>query len=184
MKDSKDLTDVFGPPISTYTSTQAAEDGVLVPISARDAVTRTAWEYFKEKTPMGAEPPNCWPVEMMGWFRAGARTKKQIAAAKAECEFECNVDVIPAQCPKHGEAAHEEKVRLDKVLALAKGLIGQESAQAIRSEDAGRIHVIYVDANETTLLGLRKDGNSAWCQEMYLRPNELGGVTLMLPEDN
>ena len=52
MNDQTD--DLFGPPIYTYTDTQAVEDGVLVPVAGEDGVnrvTRAVFAHFAQ--PMG-----------------------------------------------------------------------------------------------------------------------------------
>ena len=170
-------TDLFGEPISVYTAQQAAEDGVLVPVSPRDAVTRTAWEWIVEHTPMDAEPPSCWPVDMMGWFRAGSISKQDALKMIA----------------KHGKEAqqkYEQQVRDNKTLALSRGLIARDSRAATRAEEAGQIFTLYVRLKDIgayvqqhIIASLDREP-SPNCQTMYLRPNELGGVTLMFPEDN
>jgi hypothetical protein len=169
------LEDVFGEPISVYTTEQAVEDGFLVAVTPRDVATRSVWEWLKEKTPMDSKPPDCWPVDMMGWFRAGGISQK--AAAK-----------LIAQHGLEAQAKYEEQVRHDKALALCRGLIGSNSRQAIKAEESGQIFEIYADENATTILGIksvpREDKHTPPYRVMYLRPNEVGGVTLMFPEDN
>ena len=75
------LTEIFGEPISVYTDDQAVDDGTLVAINRKDRVTRPVFEYLAQATPEGAQPPSCWPVEMMGWFRAKTKDDKAIALA-------------------------------------------------------------------------------------------------------
>jgi len=170
------ITEIFGEPISVYTSAQGVEDGFLVAVTARDIVTRSVWERLVAKTPLTAEPPNCWPVEMMGWFRAGSITQKEALKFIA----------------KHGVEAQkkfEEKVRHDKALALARGLIGKYERQAISAEyDRGETFTIYAAEDGEKIRGV-EEHHAPDCLQcphkvMYLRPNELRGCTLMFPEDN
>jgi hypothetical protein len=142
------------PVISSYTSEQVIEDGVLVAVTKKDLVTRAVWDWLVEKTPMTAQPPSCWPVEMMSWFRAGEVTKKN--------------------------PQDEQKVRDNKARALASGLIGSESKTAIRVYEAGDIYKIHVEESATTIRGVVKTESG---RELWLMPNEVGGVTLMFPSD-
>lgn len=163
-------TELFGEPISTYISEQAVEDGVLVAITKRDLVTRSVWDFLAAKTPLDSKPPASWPVDMIGWFRAGSITQKDALKLIA----------------KHGREAqqqYEQQVRDKKALALASGLIARDSRAAIRAEDAGEIFTLYAIENGEILLELAAQPRLQY-QVMYLRPNELGGVTLMFPEDN
>lgn len=173
-----EMTKIFGEPISTYSAQQAVEDGVLVAITRHDAVTRTAWEWIKDRVPLDAQPPNCWPVNLMGWFQAGdispLAARKMIAKRGLEAQKE-----------------YEQKVRHDKTLALTQGLISRESQIAIRKEEqGGGIHTLYIrlrDIGKNTqqhILASLDDTETPNCQTVYLRPNECGGVTLMFPEDN
>jgi hypothetical protein len=171
-----EMEKLFGKPIYTYTAQQAVEDGYLVAVTERDLVTRSVWNLLVAKTPLGSEPPDRWPVEMMGWFRAGSITQKDALKMIA----------------KHGIEAqkkYEEKIRHDKALALAKGLIGSHDRQAKQSEDAGRTYMLYALETNDVLSGLRTEqpvgtGFDQKFTTMYLRPNECGGVTLLLPEDD
>ena len=169
--------DLFGEPISTYTSQQAVEDGVLVAVSPRDTVTRTAWEWMVEHAPMDSQPPSCWPVDMMGWFRAGSISKQDALKMIA----------------KHGKEAqqkYEAQVRDNKALALSRGLIARDSRAAIRAEESGNIFTVYARLKDVGayvqqhIIASLDSEPTPNCQVLYLRPNELGGVTLMFPEDN
>lgn len=159
--------------ISTYTDHEAIEDGVLVPISTRDRVTRSVWEWLVAKAPKGSKPPNCWPVDMMGWFRAG--------------------DVSPTKAAKliakHGLEAQKKfelQVMYNKALAMSKGLIGTHRDQAQRTYDEnfdGGIYKLYgwVDT-AGVLFQLGTEPNGVFCT-FWLLPNENQGITLMFPED-
>lgn len=169
-----DLEDVFGPVISSYSSQQAVEDGVLVAVTKQDAVTRSVLEFLLKHTPMGAQPPYNWPVDMMGWFRAGSINRKD--ALK-----------MIAKHGKEAQAKYEEQVRHNKALALSKGLIGKYERQAKQAEDQGSILKIFIEltpAEPVDILARVADCKTGRTQTMYLRPNEIGGVTLMFPEDN
>ena len=77
----KSLTEIFGKPISVYTDDQAVDDGALVAINRKDRVTRPVFEYLAVATPEEAQPPSCWPVDMMRWFRAKTKDDKALALA-------------------------------------------------------------------------------------------------------
>ncbi len=68
--------------ISTYTDTQACEDGILVAINPKDRVSRALWEYLVTHAPAGSQPPNRWPVDLMGWFQAKTADNKALAMSK------------------------------------------------------------------------------------------------------
>ena len=66
-----EMHELFGEPISTYTDAEAVDDGVLVSINQRDRVTCAVWEWLNSTVDMkNANPPSCWPVDMMEWFTA------------------------------------------------------------------------------------------------------------------
>lgn len=63
--------------VSSYSDANAVDDGVLVPVSGKNLMTRTVFEFLAKNTPLHtAEPPANWPVEMMGWFKSGTISKK------------------------------------------------------------------------------------------------------------
>jgi hypothetical protein len=180
--------DFWGEPISTYSDAEAVDDGVLVPITKKDRCTRPVFSFLAENTPMGAQPPDRWPVEMMGWFRAEAMKREE--ALKLIAEFGKN----------GAQAKFLEIIRDRKALALAKGLIGSEELTARRiyeNNEGGGIHKVFVATGATgEIVGIspieipRDDaGNLGWkpngspTTTLWLLPNELGGITLLLPED-
>lgn len=169
----KNEDDLFGPVISSYTSQQAAEDGILVPVTPKDAVTRTIWEYLSAKAPKDSRPPCEWPVEMMGWFRAEAIKRED--ALK-----------LIAEHGKDGAQAKFNQIIADrKALALARGLIGRDSSTAKRvyeNNEGGGIHKIFVADNGNEIIGLLRQ-EMPGITTLWLIPNELGGCTLMFPED-
>lgn len=161
--------------ISQYTDKNAVEDGVLVPLDAKNRVTRPAFEFLAENTPIAtAQPPNNWPVEMMGWFRTGSVT--QADALK--------------RIAKHGldaQAEFEKEIRAKRAIALAKGLIGKFERQARRVYDEnldGGIFKVWPKLTGDVLTGV--DENSAGKssnEPLWIMPNENGGMTLMFPSD-
>lgn len=168
--DQDELIKIFGEPISVYTDRDAVEDGVLVSVNERDRVSRACWEWLAQSTPLGSKPPNCWPVEMMGWFRAG--------------------DISPTEAlkriAKHGKEAQakfEREVRDKKALALAIGLIGTHGPIARRiyeNNEGGGIWAGWAVVQQGTIVGFNENSGS---QRLWLIPNEQGGLTLMFPED-
>lgn len=70
------------PIISSYTSADAVDDGLFVPIGPGWVVTAAALAALERGVPEGDKPPNRWPVEMMGWFMGKTDTDKALALAK------------------------------------------------------------------------------------------------------
>lgn len=164
--------------IYSYTSEQAAEDGVLVPVTKRDAVTRALWEYLVQKAPKTSQPPCAWPVEMMGWFKAGKITRD--AALKLIAEYGAT----------EAQARLERMAADNKALALARGLIGRDAATAKRVYEqniGGGIHKVIVAETDAEIVGLIDweipAGAKQRSRVIWMIPNELGGVTVMFPED-
>ncbi len=158
--------------ISTYTDAQACDDGVLIALNAKDRVTRTVWEWLTEKAPKTSQPPNRWPVDMMGWFKAASISKPEAQKLIA----------------KHGQDAQKlfERIVADrKAAALCRGLIGRDRSQAERvyrnNTDGGilKAHAIEKDGQIESLTEISSLVNTT----LWLVPNENGGITLMFPED-
>ena len=105
--------------VSTYTDAQACDDGVLVPIAAKDRVTRAVWDYL--------------------------------------CSRE------------HVNPGESEDKRHDYALFTSGRMIGQNAFEA------RRVYEQNVDGGIFTLIELGR--------KMWIMPNELGGLTLMFPED-
>lgn len=162
--------------VSTYTDREAIEDGLLVAISHNDRVSRAVWEYFVENAPHGSKPPNCWPVDLMGWFRAEVVKREDALKLIAE----------------HGKEEGQKKLNQiiadRKALALSKGLVGTHAKQATRVYDeniGGGIYNLFAFETGGFISELsasdRTDGGPS--RKLWLMPNENGGVTLMFPED-
>lgn len=71
----------------------------------------------------------------------------------------------------------------DKVLAMTRALIASESAQAIAKDNAGGMFEIHTIESVNEIKGIAREAHPSG-RTMWLRPNEVGGVTLMFPEDN
>ena len=166
----KKLEEIFGEPISIYTDNDAVEDGCLVAINAKDRVSRACWEWLAQSTPLGSKPPDCWPVELMGWFQAGNISQPEALKRIA----------------KHGteaQAKFEREVRDKKAKALASGLIGTHGTIARRvyeNNEGGGIWAGWAVVRDGTLLAFNESSGS---QKLWLIPNEQNGLTLMFPED-
>jgi hypothetical protein len=158
--------------ISTYTDAQACDDGVLIALNAKDRVTRTVWEWLTEKAPKTRQPPNRWPVDMMGWF--GATSIKKDEAQKL--------------IAKHGKDAQKvlDRIIADrKAAALSRGLISANRQQATRVYNEnidGGIFKAQVLENNGQIESLT-DISSLINTTLWLVPNENDGITLMFPED-
>jgi hypothetical protein len=162
--------------ISQYTDSDACEDGTIVAITAKDRTTRNVWDILQRRAPAGSRPPNCWPVDLMGWFTAAKISK--IEAAK----------MIAKEGAERGQALYEELIAGRKALALARGLIGQHAAAANRTYEQnidGGIYKVYaVTGGNGELASLEKELPAGLSYDIFwLVPNENGGITLMLPED-
>jgi hypothetical protein len=158
--------------ISTYTDAQACDDGVLIALNAKDRVTRTVWEWLVEKAPKTSQPPNRWPVDMMGWF--GATSIKKAEAQKL--------------IAKHGKDAQKlfERIIADrKAAVLSRGLISTNRQQATRvyNENIGggiyKAHALENNGQIESLTEISSLVNTT----LWFVPNENGGITLMFPED-
>lgn len=157
--------------ISTYSDAQAVEDGVLVAVTKKDRVTSNVFEYLAKNTPLTAQPPANWPIDLMGWFQADKVSKTE--ALKIVAEYGADA-----------QKEFESKVRDNRALALAKGIIGKEASTAKRvyeqNLDGGFLSLYpkVVDGKFTELGATPNGGEKFW-----LIPNENGGVSLMFPED-
>ena len=148
--DHEKMVEIFGEVISSYPDSQACEDGILVPVTKVNRVTRPVWEWMVTNLPEGNKPPDRWPVEMMGWFRA--------------------------ESPD------------DKALAAAKGLIDSYDRQARNVWDnniGGGVFTLWVEQHDDKeIRGVCDSEFSAGENlKLWIIPNEVGGVTLMFPED-
>lgn len=159
--------------VSTYTDAQAVDDGVLVAINRADRVTRSVWHALTERAPKDSQPPNRWPVDMMGWFQAAKISKVEAQKLIAKHGLDAQKEFEKAICER-------------KALALAKGIISTHASQAKRTYDENLDGGIY-----KLFAALKTDGSfdhlSAAAIEpsltLWLLPNENGGTTLMFPED-
>lgn len=147
--------------ISTYTDGQAVEDGILVAIGPKDRVSRAVWEYLAEHAPLDSQPPNRWPVDMLGWFQAG----------------------------KMGKDEAKNRIVADKkALSLAKGLISTHASQARRVYEeniGGGVYKLFAHERDGVLDELKAGTLEPFAGDsvLWLMPNENGGITLMFPED-
>lgn len=138
--------------ISRYTDDQAVEDGFLVKLGrGNDRVTNAMFAFLAAAAPADTKPPNRWPVDLMGWFKA--------------------------------------KDENQKALALAGGVVSTNSREAKRVYEqniGGGIFKVYakvgLDGKLAELTTDPKDGEVN-NKVLWLVPNELGGITLMFPED-
>jgi len=170
-----DRENFWGEPISRYTDADALEDGILVAINPKDRVTRAVFDFLSEHTPMGPQPPDNWPVEMMGWFRAEAMKREEALKLIAE------LGAVEAQ--------HKfvEIIRDRKALAMAKGLIGREERTARRvfeQNEGGGIHTLCMGIDDAGVIRSLSPRAGQSGKILWLLPNdETGGMTLMFPED-
>jgi hypothetical protein len=159
--------------ISTYTDAQACDDGVLVALNPKDRVTRTVWNWLASKAPKTSKPPDCWPVEMMGWFRAASISKTE--AAKLIVKY-----------GRDAQHLFEQIIADRKAAALSRGLIStnrQRAAEIYRENIDGGIFKVFVLSKENGELEGITECESKINTTLWILPNENGGMTLMFPED-
>lgn len=145
------------PIIFSYTDADAQEDGLLVAIDRKNRVTRAVFDFLTEAAPHGAKPPDRWPVDLFGWFRAKDNTEegrmaKAVALAKG---------LIGSHEPQ-ARKVYDENIGGGIWTAYAPLLKGELVAL-----------VPEADAKPHEMMG----------KKLWLIPNELAGVTLMFPED-
>jgi len=163
--------------VSRYTDREAVEDGLLVPVSTKDRVSRAAWEYLAENAPAGAKPPDGWPVDMMGWFTAEKVSKTDAQKLLAEHGAE------------EGQKKLNQMIADSKALALAKGVIRVNSQTACRvyeeNIDGGiwKLFSIQDPAGKIARLQPEDPGKISGKKVLWFLSNENGGITLMFPED-
>ena len=148
----------YGEPISVYTDAQAVEDGNLVAVTPTDRTTGAVWGWLLERLPKEAKPPNGWPVDMMGWFRAKSERDKALAASTG----------LIGMHARQARTVYEENIG-GGIFTLA-AVVGK----------GGLIMALWddVEAAEARFI---PDGLEV--RKLWLIPNEVGGVTLMFPED-
>ncbi len=76
----KNLTELFGEPISVYSDNDAIEDGALVAINDNDRVTRPVWDWITGTMDMKkSQPPSCWPIDLFAYCRAKTPDDRALA---------------------------------------------------------------------------------------------------------
>jgi len=164
------------PIIYAYTDRQAVEDGILVALNAKDRVSRALWEYLVEKAPKGAQPPNRWPVDLMGWFAAAKISKVEA------------LELVAKYGKDEAQRKFARMIADRKALALAKGIISTHAKQATRVYEeniGGGIYKLFAHEHNGTLAELKEGVLEPFAGDsvLWLLPNENGGITLMFPED-
>jgi len=150
----KELEDIFGPVISSYTDTEAVDDGVLVAVNTKDRVTRTVFEFLAADGVLDPhDPPNRWPIDLIGYIRAKDGDGRALAAVRGLIGTHANE--ASKVYDREGIWTAKLKVKDGKAESLVNGFPDPKEADG--------------DPNTLTL---------------WLIPNENGGVTLMFPEDN
>ncbi len=152
--------------ISTYTDEEAVEDGMLVELERCHRATRPLWEYLVEHLPTDGQPSDRWPVAMLQWF--------------------AGTDEAPSWRAK----------------AALIGLLGTHGTEARRVDaenSGGGIFTGYIisDPKTETITAFEVDESNRKLgrprstpreddphrRRIWIMPNELGGLTVMFPED-
>ena len=166
--------------ISTYRDEQAVDDGLLVPVTKKDRVHRSVWEAFCTRAPKGAKPPNCWPVDLMGWF-----TSTKVSPTEA-------LQLIAKYGATEGQQKLNQIITDRKVRAMSLGIIRTYDKQARKVFDeniGGGILALYAELEGTDfdgagiLASLSAEERGVPALRLWLIPNDAGGVTLLFPED-
>ena len=160
--------------VSTYTDAQAIEDGILVAINREDRVSRPCWEFLATKAPKGNQPPNCWPVDLMGWFRAEAIKREDALKLIAELGKD------------EAQQKFERMIADRKALAMASALVRTHGKQAKKVYDEntdGGIYKLFAATDEAGVISELRSQPYGKHRVLWLMPNENGGITLMFPED-
>ena len=71
--------EIFGPVIFQYTDKEAIEDGVFIALNYRDRMTSNAFYAIMRVAEDQGDPPSCWPVDLMGYFKAKDAHAKALA---------------------------------------------------------------------------------------------------------
>lgn len=99
------------------------------------------------------EPPVEWPVELMGWFRGPTPKDRAFAAARGIVDT-------------YGQRAREVYERnIEGGIFVAHAALGED----------GRIVRLYVNGARVA--------EATKARKLWLIPNEVGGITLLFPED-
>ena len=143
--------------IHSYTDEQAVDDGVLVKVGPRDRVTRAVWDFFVQHAPLGLMAPQHWPVDLGRWV--GALGTEQERDTKAAA-LALGIMMIHAAAARR---VYEQNIGggIWKCRAVVRN---------------GVLARLEVDAEHARPPGA--EGTTLW-----LMPNELGGLTLLFPED-
>ena len=141
--------------ISTYTDAEAVDDGMLVPIEANDRATRPLWDCLVRGLPEDGQPPNRWPVALLQWFGSAGTDAHRDLRAKASL-----VGLL-------GSFGREARRIYDE------NIDGGILALWIDRKDDGPIVGLCSSEKELTETGVR----------IWILPNEIGGLTVMFPED-
>ncbi len=155
LDDCPECGGMTGAVISQYTDHDALADGDLVAVTNQDRCTRGLFEDIARQLPED-RPPTCWPIDLLTWCRG----------------------------------AQDGPTR---AMSACKGLIGQSKLAVNHADGAAvrRWYVLrYVERDRkrcATIAALIEhephEDQAGMAVEMWLLPNEVGGVTLMLPSD-
>jgi hypothetical protein len=154
--------------ISTYTDAEAVEDGMLVELERCHRATRPLWEYLVEHLPTDGQPPNRWPVSLLHWFgSAGTDAHRQLRTKAA----------LIGLLGTHGTEAR----RVDAE-NIGGGIF---TGYIINHPETGVITAFEVDSSNRKLGRPRNTPreDDPHRRRIWIMPNELGGLTVMFPED-
>ena len=154
------------PVLSVYTDGDAVDDGALVAVGDKNRVTRTLFEFLVER--LTEKPPNCWPVEMMGYFTANKQDEPGLARALAATRALIDENATQAQ------RVYDENIGG----GIWKGTVQlgiEQPKGSTKSADGREVVTGFTEGGG--------DADTATDRVVWLMPNELGGLTLMFPSD-
>lgn len=145
--------------ISTYTDAEAIADGNLIEINKKDRATRAVWDFMKGRLSLAIRRPGQVADPAPSLIGDDARAKLAF-------------DMISGIVRDYGPpAAHVYNENLDGGIWKAKLIMLGDDIIALAPWPASK------DWPEET------NNIKLWSVSLWLMPNEIGGMTLMFPED-
>lgn len=146
--------------ISAYSDEQAVEDGFLHPLASctNNRVTQALTVWLEEHIPDGAI--DCWPVPL-GYFTAEGTLAKAL----------CLADGVATVHEHAARRIYDENI--GGGIWFAWAVLGTDD----------KLARLFEGECPTGATKLREDDGPTRARRLWLIPNELGGVTLMFPED-
>jgi hypothetical protein len=145
--------------ISTYTDAEAVEDGNLIEINDKDRATRAVWDFALNTVPEGLWPPR---------ENAKPASEPDAEAVVAQRVLDMCRHIVEDYGPEATRVYRENVgggIWKGKLLVVGKKIVALAPWPASEDwpEETGNVDL--------------------WHRSLWLLPNEIGGMTLMLTED-